>query len=266
MFQERLPTPDSPGLQYSGVVAKHNALIPHALLARAAEDLRLTTPTIHTALKFAFRQELTNEEQGILASFSLKRGPRDFLVTPMLNGAFDEDSGLLSTIDGLRLAGFLDLLPTKPEDALQPDDIMICGFLRWQPISVLWDLADGINKGHPFGAPKPWVVDELQVLGLVLVGEPVSDGTRGRPPKQLIITSWGRRFVELTRRRAGFEITDAYRRAARVKSSGARPRLNGTDKLVAGFLANRQPVPDRILKRMSDYGKQELSRAYGVEL
>lgn len=266
MFTERHPTKDSPGLQYAGVSAKLDALIPLTRLAKDVEDLRLTTPIIHVVYKFANRIPLDEEEQKILPSLTIPRGSRDWIVTPLANGRIDGDTGILSLIEIIKMQGILETLPKRAEEALNPDQIMFCGFLRWQPISVLWDIVDGIHKASPFGSPKPWVVEELEVLGLITVGQPVSDGTKGRPPRQLNITSWGARFVELTRRHAGFEISDAYRRAARRRAGNRKPRLNLTDKLVSGYLSQGQQVPDRIKQRMSEYGRQELSKAYGVEL
>lgn len=182
----------------------------------------------------------------------------------MVGGKFNEDSGFLSTIEWLKMEGILDQLPTEPQGITKIDEILFATYIRMQPLSVLWDLADGISKGSPHGSPKTWVIEELNLLGLITLAEPVKDGTKGRPPLRLIPTSWGLQFVETTRKYGGVEITDAYRRAARRRGGSARQRFTATDNLAAGFLSNGQLVPYQIKKRMSEYGKQELGKAYGV--
>lgn len=256
----------SPDSNPKGVLGIYDSLYAHPQLLRACGDLHLTVPVIWTAWKIANGLQLSDEELSIVPSLSLKRGPKDWRVAPMVHGKLDSDSGILSTIDGLDITSILDSLPKEPKGVLRGDHILSSALIRYQSLSVLYDLADGINKGHRFGSPKPWVVEELQVLGFISVSEPVPDGSTGRPPQRLVINSWGRQLVECSRKYSGFEIPEEFSRMARRLSGNRTPRYSRTDLLAAGYLANGHPVPERVLKRMSEYGKEELSKVHGVEL
>lgn len=249
-----------------GILAIHDSLMALPQLSRSCGELRLTVPVIHTAWKIAHQIQLNDEELEIVPSLSIKRGPTDWTVAPMVHGKLDSDSGILSTLDALNQAKIIPQLANQAAGLTKVDEILFATYIRYQPLTVLWDLADGINKGHRFGSPKPWVVEELQVLGFVSVAEPVSDGTTGRPPQRLVINSWGRQFVECTRKYMGLDIPEEYSRMARRRSGNRTPRYSRTDLLAAGYLARNQEVPEKVLKRMSEYGKEELSRVHGVEL
>lgn len=248
-------------------LAIHDSLNGHPLILRSCGELHLTTPVINTAWKIANGLQLDDEELQIVPSLSLKRGPKEWRVAPMVHGKLDSDSGILSTLESLKFSGILQQLPENPSDATRADHILFATIIRYQSLSVLWDLADGVHKGHRFGSPKPWVAQELQILGLVTVLDPISDGTTGRPPQRLVINSWGKRFVDLTRKYGGMEIPEHFSKMARRLSGNRKAtHYSRTDLLVAGYLARGQEVPERIVKRMSEYGKVELSKAYGVEL
>lgn len=258
------PTPDS---NPKGILGIYDSLYAHPQLLRGCGELHLTVPVIWTAWKIANGLPLNAEEQEIVPSLSLKRGPRDWRVAPMVHGRLDSDSGILSALDGLDTSGILSQLPDSAAKAMRGDHILFSTQIRYQSLSVLWDLADGINKGHRFGAPKPWVVQELQTLGLVSIGEPVSDGSTGRPPQRLVINSWGNQLVKVTRTYGGIEIPTEFSKMARRLSGNRKvTHLSKTDLLAAGYLSRNQEVPERVRKRMSEYGKQELSKAHGVEL
>lgn len=248
------------------VLAVHDSLLPHSQLSRACGELHLTVPVIWTAWKIATRAQLTDEELNIVPSLSLKRGPKDWRTAPMVHGKLDSDSGILSALDGLRLAEILNQLPETPNEVTKVDDILFSTYIRFQSLTVLWDLADGIHKGHRFGSPKPWVVEELQVLGFISIAAPINDGTKGRPPQRLIINSWGNQFVECTRKYMGLDIPEEFSKMGRRLSGNRAPRFSRTDQLAAGYLARGQELPEKVRKRMSEYGKEELSKAHGVEL
>lgn len=256
----------SPEINPKGVIAIHDSLYGFPQLLRACGELHLTVPVIWTTWKIANGLQLNDEELAIVPSLSLKRGPKDWRMSPMVHGKLDSDSGILSALDGLDHTGILAQLPKKAEGIMRGDQILFASHMRYQSLTVLWDLADGINKGHRFGSPKPWVVEELQVLGLISVSEPMPDGSTGRPPQRLVINSWGRQLVECTRRYGGVEIPEGFSRMARRLSGNRVPRFSRTDLLAAGYLANGQMVPERVKKRMSEYGKEELSKVHGVEL
>lgn len=249
-----------------GILAVHDSLVQHPQLSRACGELRLTVPTINTTWKIANRIQLNDEELEIVPSLSLKRGPKDWATSPMVHGKLDSDSGILSTLDGMNMVGIISKLPDSPDGLTKVDDILFATYIRFQSLTVLWDLADGINKGHPFGSPKPWVVQELQVLGFISIAEPVNDGTTGRPPQRLVINSWGKQLVEATRKYMGLDIPEEFSRMGRRRSGNRTRHFSRTDLLAAGFLARNQEVPERVRKRMSEYGKEELSRAHGVAL
>lgn len=256
----------SPENKPIGLLAIHDSLYPHPQLLRACGELRLTVPVILTAVKIANRQPLSDEEQEMITGLNLKRGPKDWRVAPMVHERLDSDSGILSTLDGLKRAGILQTLPANPSNLTRVDDILFSTQIRYQALSVLWDLADGIHKGHRFGSPKPWVVEELQILGFVAVSDPIPDGTKGRPPQKMTINSWGRQFVECTRRYMGLDIPEEFYRMARRRSGNLKPRFSRTDLLAAGYLSQGRTVPERIAQRMSEFGREELSKLHGVEL
>jgi hypothetical protein len=250
-----------------GLLAVHDSLIANAQLSRACGELRLTVPVINTAWKIANKLQLNEEELEIVPSLSLKRGPSDWSVAPMIGGTLDSDSGILSTLDGLNLSGIISQMPEEATGITKVDNILFSTYIRFQSLSVLWDLADGVTKGHRYGSPKPWVSQELQILGLVSLSEPISDGSKGRPPMRLVINSWGKQFVECTRKYMGLEIPEKFSKMARRLSGNRKTtHYSRTDLLAAGYLARGQELPERIRKQMSDYGREELSKVHGVEL
>lgn len=256
----------SPENNPKGVLAIHDSLYAHPHLLRACSELHLTVPVIRTCWKIANRLQLDDEELEMVPGLSIKRGPADWRVALRVHGKLDSDSGILAALDGLNLAGLISQLPDKAEGITKVDDILFITHIRFQSLTVLWDLADGIHKGHRFGSPKPWVVQELQILGFISVSEPVSDGSKGRPPQRLVINSWGKQLVEATRKYMGIDIPEEFSRMGRRRSGNRVPSYSRTDLLAAGFLARDQEIPDRVKKRMSEYGREELSKVHGVEL
>jgi len=231
-------------------------------LARLCSTLMLTTPVVHVAWKLATGGGnvalLSDEELRIFSGMTIPRGPVDERIAPVVDGKLDPDSGIFAVLDMLYQGGLLERIPKTPKDVFRPEAILLSAYIRVQSLSVLRDIAETKSQRSPFGHVKPWVSEELQILGFASIGEPISDGMPGRPARQLRLTSWGVAFAEATRK-CGIEITDTHRRLARKKTKyTARPKFNNTDRLVLGLINSGQEVPERHLKHMSELGREQI--------
>lgn len=248
------------GPQANGVWARFGRLAADSYLSGLCSTLMLTTPTVLLAdkvLNGGGEISLTQEEREILASFNLPRGFGEDRVTPLVDGQFE--GGTRATIDMLKRIDMISELPTTPTHVTQPHQILFGSTIRCQSLSVLWDIVfDDLQKGSPFGRVKPWVMEELQILGFATLGPPIPDGKPGRPPRRIIVNSWGRKFAEVTRN-CGIEVTDVHRQSARKRVIRSKvQRFNTADSLASGYLVRGYDVPANVIKGMSNYGKQTL--------
>lgn len=248
----------------NGVWARFGRLASDSYLAGLCSTLMLTTPTVLVANKAltptggAGEITFSPEEREILASFTIARGFGEERVTPLVDGRFD--GGTMATIDMLLRMDMISELPTNPKLATQPHQILFGSMIRFQSLSVLWDIVfDDLQKGSPFGRVKPWVMEELQILGLATLGHPMPDGKPGRPPRRIMVNSWGHALAHVTKN-CGVEVTDVHRQSARKKVSRSKvQRFTPTDILASGYLARGYEVPKHVLKGMSDYGRKTLN-------
>lgn len=136
-------------------------------------------------------------------------------------------------VDAYELVQGLHVLADTPEDidkVIRIEQIMPFAHIRWPAFAVLWDAVHRHTANY-MGSIRPWVVDEIERLGLgiPIIGRKAPKGNRlppGRPPVQIVPTKWGIRLVQLADSSGDqYRVTDAMRQKSRRVQSSLVPRL-----------------------------------------
>lgn len=143
-------------------------------------------------------------------------------------------------VDAYELIRGLHVLEDTPDDiekVIKVEQIMPFAHIRWPSYAVLWDAVHR-HKANYMGSIRPWVVEEIERLGLGIptIGQKAPKGGRippGRPPIQIIPSAWGIRLVQLCDSFGEqFRVTDAMRQKSRRLQSNLVPKLDRIPNLI----------------------------------
>lgn len=147
-----------------------------------------------------------------------------------------DDTGRLTraAVDAFELVNGLHVLDDTPKDismVIKMEQIMPFAHIRWPAFAVLWDAVHK-HKATYMGSIRPWVIDEIERLGLGIpvIGQKAPKGNRvppGRPPIVIMPTSWGIRLVQLADSSGdAFKVTDQMRQKSRRIQSSLVPTVD----------------------------------------
>lgn len=155
--------------------------------------------------------------------------------------SYIDSTGRLSreVVDAYELIRNLHVLedtPEKMEFVTKIEQIMPFAHIRWPAFAVLWDAVHR-HKATYMGSIRPWVLDEIERLGLGIpvVGQKAPKGNRippGRPPIVIVPTSWGIRLVQLADSSGErYRVTDQMRQKSRRTQSALVPQVDRISNL-----------------------------------
>lgn len=136
-------------------------------------------------------------------------------------------------VDAYELITGLGVMEDTPDDidkVIRIEQIMPFAHIRWPAFSVLWDAVHR-HKATYMGSIRPWVIDEIERLGLGIptIGQKAPKGNRippGRPPVVIVPTAWGIRLVQLADSSGeSYRVTDQMRQKSRRLQSNMVPKV-----------------------------------------
>lgn len=139
-----------------------------------------------------------------------------------------------AVVDAFELIQGLNVIADTPDDiekVIKMEQILPFAHIRWPAYAVLWDSVHR-HKANYLGSIRPWVVEEIERLGLgiPIIGQKAPKGGRippGRPPVQILPTKWGIRFVQLADTQGDqFRVTDQMRQLSRRVQSSLVPKID----------------------------------------
>lgn len=150
--------------------------------------------------------------------------------------AYIDGTGKLrrEVVDAYELIQGLNVLEDTPNDidkVIKIEQILSFAYIRWPSFAVLWDAVHR-HKANYMGSIRPWVVEEIERLGLGIpvIGQKAPKGNRippGRPPVQILPTTWGIRFIQLTDSSGEqYRVTDQMRTLSRRIQSSLVPKID----------------------------------------
>lgn len=137
-------------------------------------------------------------------------------------------------VDAYELITGLHVLAETPDDidkVIRIEQILTFSYIRWPAFAVLWDAVHR-HKANYLGSIRPWVVEEIERLGLgiPIIGQKAPKGNRippGRPPIQILPTTWGIRLVQLADSSGEqYRVTDQMRQLSRRVQSSLVPKVD----------------------------------------
>lgn len=143
-------------------------------------------------------------------------------------------------VDAYELIRGLHVLTDTPNDidkVIKIEQIMPYAHIRWPAYAVLWDAVHK-HKATYMGSVRPWVIEEIERLGLGIptIGQKAPKGgriPRGRPPVVIVPTSWGIRLVQLADSSGEqFRVTDQMRQKSRRVQSRMVPEVDRIPNLL----------------------------------
>lgn len=152
--------------------------------------------------------------------------------------AYIDSTGRLrrEVADAYELIRGLHVLEDTPDDinkVIRIEQILTFSYIRWPAFAVLWDSVHR-HKANYMGSIRPWVVEEIERLGLgiPIIGQKAPKGGRippGRPPIQILPTAWGIRLVQLADSSGEqYRVTDQMRTLSRRIQSNLVPKVDRT--------------------------------------
>lgn len=136
--------------------------------------------------------------------------------------------------DAYELLQGLHVIADTPDDidkVIRMEQILTFAYIRWPAYAVLWDAVHR-HKANYMGSIRPWVVEEIERLGLgiPIIGQKAPKGGRippGRPPVQILPTTWGIRFIQLADTAGdAYRVTDHMRTLSRRVQSTLVPKID----------------------------------------
>lgn len=137
-------------------------------------------------------------------------------------------------VDAYELIRGLHVLEDTPDDmakVIKIEQILPFAHIRWPAYAVLWDSVHR-HKATYMGSIRPWVLEELERLGLGIptIGQKAPKGgkiPRGRPPVVIHPTTWGIRLVQLGDSSGEqYRVTDQMRQKSRRVQSALVPTVD----------------------------------------
>lgn len=156
--------------------------------------------------------------------------------------AYIDSTGRLrrEVVDAFELIQGLRVPEDTPDDinkVIRIEQILTFSYIRWPAYAVLWDAVHR-HKATYMGSIRPWVVEEIERLGLgiPIIGQKAPKGGRippGRPPVVILPTAWGIRLIQLADSLGEqYRVTDQMRTLSRRVQSNMVPKIDRIPNLI----------------------------------